>query len=70
MPITVKTFATLGEAASALSADRDARFLAGGTLVMRAVNEGDAAVATIVRSTDAASRRSGRPARVSRSVPA
>ena len=53
MPITVKTFATLAEAASALSADRDARFLAGGTLVMRAVNEGDAAVATIVRSTDA-----------------
>jgi xanthine dehydrogenase small subunit len=52
MPITVKTFATLGEAASALSADRDARFLAGGTLVMRAVNEGDSAVATIVRSTD------------------
>ena len=52
MPITVKTFATLGEAAAALSADRDARFLAGGTLVMRAVNEGDAAIATIVRSTD------------------
>jgi len=52
MPITVKTFATLAEAASALSADRDARFLAGGTLVMRAVNEGDAAVTSIVRSTD------------------
>ena len=50
--ITVKTFATLGEAATALSADRDACFLGGGTLVMRAVNEGDAAVATIVRSTD------------------
>src|SRR5262245_54115999 len=52
MPITVKTFATLAEAAAALSADRDARFLAGGTLVMRAVNEGDAAVTSIVRSTD------------------
>jgi CO/xanthine dehydrogenase FAD-binding subunit len=52
MPLTVRTFATLGEAATALSADRDARFLAGGTLVMRAINEGDAAVATIVRSTD------------------
>src|SRR5688572_6195644 len=52
MPITVKTFATLAEAAGALSADRGARFLAGGTLVMRAVNEGDAAIATIVRSTD------------------
>jgi xanthine dehydrogenase small subunit len=50
--ITVKTFATLGEAATALSADRAACFLGGGTLVMRAVNEGDTAVATIVRSTD------------------
>jgi CO/xanthine dehydrogenase FAD-binding subunit len=52
MGITVKTFATLGEAANALSDDRDARFLAGGTLVMRAVNEGDTAITTIVRSTD------------------
>jgi len=52
MPITVKTFATLGEAASALAGDRRARFLAGGTLVMRALNEGDATVATIVRSND------------------
>jgi xanthine dehydrogenase small subunit len=52
MPITVKTFTTLGEAASALSADRQASFLAGGTLVMRAVNEGDPSVAIIVRSTD------------------
>jgi xanthine dehydrogenase small subunit len=54
MPIAVKTFASLSEAASALAADRDARFLAGGTLVMRAVNEGDPTVATIVRSTDRA----------------
>lgn len=52
MAITVKTFATLGEAASALATDRGARFLAGGTLIMRAVNEGDDAIATIVRSTD------------------
>ena len=52
MPITVKTFATLGEAASALSSDRGARFLAGGTLVMRAINEGDVSIATIVRATD------------------
>jgi CO/xanthine dehydrogenase FAD-binding subunit len=54
MPIAVKTFASLGEAASALGAEPDARFLAGGTLVMRAINEGDATVATIVRSTDRA----------------
>jgi len=52
MPITVKTFASLGEAASALASDRDARFLAGGTLVMRAINEGDTSLSTVVRSTD------------------
>jgi xanthine dehydrogenase small subunit len=54
MPIAVKTFATLGEAASALAGEREARFFAGGTLVMRAINEGDPAVSTIVRSTDKA----------------
>jgi xanthine dehydrogenase small subunit len=52
MPITVKTCATLGEAASALQSDRTARFLAGGTLVMRALNEGDVSISTVVRSTD------------------
>ena len=52
MPITVKTFATLNEAASALQSDRAARFLAGGTLVMRALNEGDTSFSTVVRSTD------------------
>ena len=40
MPVTVKTFASFGEAASALSSDRSARYLGGGTLVMRALNEG------------------------------
>jgi CO/xanthine dehydrogenase FAD-binding subunit len=52
MPVTVKTFASLGEAAAALQSDRGARFLAGGTLVMRAINEGDVSISTIVRSTD------------------
>jgi CO/xanthine dehydrogenase FAD-binding subunit len=52
MPITVMTFANLGDAASALASDRGARFLAGGTLVMRAINEGDTSVSTIVRATD------------------
>jgi CO/xanthine dehydrogenase FAD-binding subunit len=50
--ITVKTFARLADAAGALSSERGARFLAGGTLVMRAVNEADPAIETIVRSTD------------------
>lgn len=54
MPVTVKTFATSGEAAAALSAERDARYLGGGTLVMRALNEGDVSVSTIVRATDRA----------------
>ena len=54
MPVAVKTIATLGEAATALSLERDARFIAGGTLVMRAVNEGDSTFATIVRATDRA----------------
>ncbi|GGC47356.1 FAD binding domain-containing protein [Chelatococcus reniformis] len=54
MPVTVKTFGTSGEAAAALSSERDARYLGGGTLVMRALNEGDVSVSTIVRATDRA----------------
>jgi CO/xanthine dehydrogenase FAD-binding subunit len=50
--ITVKTFARLADAAAALASERGARFLAGGTLVMRAVNEADPAIETIVRTTD------------------
>jgi xanthine dehydrogenase small subunit len=52
MPITVQTFERLDEAAAALSAERGARFLAGGTLVMRAINQGDVSLTTIVRTTD------------------
>ena len=52
MPVTVKTFASFGEAASALSSDRSARYLGGGTLVMRALNEGDVSISTVVRATD------------------
>src|SRR5260370_18087149 len=54
MAVTVKTVATSGEAAAALSSERDARYLGGGTLVMRALNEGDLSVSTIVRATDRA----------------
>src|SRR6185312_4782389 len=57
MPVTVKTFASFGEAASALSSDRSARYLGGGTLVMRALNEGDVSISTIVRATDHALAR-------------
>jgi len=52
MTVTVKTFARLADAAGALSSERGARFLGGGTLVMRAVNEADPSIQTIVRSTD------------------
>ena len=52
MSVMVKTFARLADAAGALSSERGARFLAGGTLVMRAVNEADPAIAMIVRATD------------------
>jgi len=57
MAVTVKSFPTTGEAAAALSADRGARYLGGGTLVMRALNEGDLSVSTVVRATDRALTR-------------
>ena len=52
MTVTVKTFDRLTDAAGALSTERGARFLAGGTLVMRAVNEADPTITILVRSTD------------------
>ena len=52
MTVTVRTFARLADAAGALSRERAARFLAGGTLLMRAVNEADPAIETIIRATD------------------
>jgi CO/xanthine dehydrogenase FAD-binding subunit len=52
--ITVKTFPRLADAASALTQERGARFLAGGTLVVRALNEANPEISTVVRSTDPA----------------
>lgn len=57
MALQVKTFAQISEAAAALASDRSARFISGGTLVMRAINEGDTSFATLVRSTDASTRQ-------------
>src|ERR1700759_5361649 len=54
MSLTVKTFNSTSEAAVALSSDRGARYLGGGTLVMRALNEGDISISTVVRANDAA----------------
>jgi CO/xanthine dehydrogenase FAD-binding subunit len=57
MPVTVRTFTNSSEAAAALSSDRGARYLGGGTLVMRALNEGDISISTIVRASDQALTR-------------
>src|ERR1700752_4931939 len=57
MPVTVKTFTSSSEAAAAWSSDRSARYLGGGTLVMRALNEGDVSISTVVRATDQALSR-------------
>ena len=57
MTVEVKTFASMSEAAAALAADRSARFFSGGTLLMRAINEGDTTIATLVRATDPAYRQ-------------
>jgi xanthine dehydrogenase small subunit len=53
VPVTVRSYASLGEAAAALGSDREARFFGGGTLLMRAINEGNPPFRTIVRTTDA-----------------
>lgn len=57
MAVIVKTFANASEAAGALSSDRSARYLGGGTLVMRALNEGDVSISMIVRAQDQALAR-------------
>jgi CO/xanthine dehydrogenase FAD-binding subunit len=57
MTVDVKTAGTLSEATQALAADRAARFISGGTLLMRAVNEGDPSIGTLVRTTDPGYRR-------------
>ncbi len=57
MAVTVKTFTSASEAAGALSSDRGARYFGGGTLVMRALNEGDVAISTVVRASDQALTR-------------
>ncbi|HJU32558.1 MAG TPA: FAD binding domain-containing protein [Hyphomicrobiaceae bacterium] len=52
MTVEVKTFGSMNEAAAALASDRAARFYSGGTLLMRAINEGDTAIGTLVRASD------------------
>jgi xanthine dehydrogenase small subunit len=52
MPVAVKTFDRLRDAVSALGADAGARYLGGGTLLVRDLNEGDVGVTTLVRASD------------------
>lgn len=56
MPVRVETYDRIDDAARALGASRTARFLGGGTLVMRAVNEADQGFDLIVRLRDAGFR--------------
>ena len=51
MPLALKTYPTLAEAGSALKS-AGAKYIGGGTLVVRAANEGDLSFSTFVRSTD------------------
>jgi CO/xanthine dehydrogenase FAD-binding subunit len=53
MGLSLQTFPTAGEARSAL-ASSGARYMGGGTLIVRAANEGDLSFSTIVRTTDPA----------------
>jgi len=50
MPLTLRSFATVRDAGAALQ-DAEARYLGGGTLVIRQVNEGDVSFSTLVRAT-------------------
>ena len=57
MPLTVKTYPDVREAARALQYDRGARYFGGGTVLMRALNEGDLTITAVVRTADPALRR-------------
>lgn len=52
MPVRVENFDSLESAANALRSARGARFFGGGTLLMRAVNDGDQSFDTLVRADD------------------
>ncbi|RWB27120.1 MAG: xanthine dehydrogenase family protein subunit M [Mesorhizobium sp.] len=53
MALALQTFSTLKDANAALKA-AGTRYLGGGTLVVRAANEGDVSVSSLIRSTDPA----------------
>jgi CO/xanthine dehydrogenase FAD-binding subunit len=55
MSLTLQTFSRVPDAMAALKAP-GARYLGGGTLLVRAANEGDVSIASFVRATDPALR--------------
>ena len=70
MPLVLQTCPSVDAAAAALRS-AGARYLGGGTLLVRAANEGDVSIATLVRSTDAGLRTielAGGEARIGASV--
>jgi CO/xanthine dehydrogenase FAD-binding subunit len=56
MPLSLETYATVAEANAALK-KADARYMGGGTLCVRAANEGDLSFETFVRTTERALRQ-------------
>ena len=52
MPVELHTFETLRDASGVVGRDPSARFLGGGTLLVRALNEGAADFSTLVCCTD------------------
>ena len=54
MTVGLQTFETLRDASAAVGRDPSARFLGGGTLLVRALNEGVADFSTLVQCTDRA----------------
>ena len=54
MTVGLQTFEALRDASAAVGRDPSARFLGGGTLLVRALNEGVADFSTLVRCTDRA----------------
>ncbi len=57
MTVTVTTYETATEAAHAIAAGTSTHFLGGGTLIMRALNEGDPSVRSIVMTGDIAMKQ-------------
>jgi CO/xanthine dehydrogenase FAD-binding subunit len=70
MPLALQTFSSVRDASAALKA-AGTRYLGGGTLVVRAANEGDVSISGLVRSTEpslSAITVSGGKARIGASV--